>query len=138
MGLPFGGEDINELPLCDKGNEILEEWRGQYSGDKFNGEEYLRRIQSTTKANLMFRLKFLTLFVNNFIESMLMGTNRIKVVRKLVLVEDFSKLNWCISNFKLLQHLTPHILEFMWFQLRIPNYRVKTLSKFLIGCCIFN
>ncbi|CAI9288814.1 unnamed protein product [Lactuca saligna] len=24
MGLPIGGEDINELPLCDKGNEILE------------------------------------------------------------------------------------------------------------------
>lgn len=24
-----------------------------------------------------------------------MGTNQIKVVRKLVLVEDFSKLNWC-------------------------------------------
>ncbi|CAI9282710.1 unnamed protein product [Lactuca saligna] len=82
MGLPFGGEDINELPLCDKGNEILEEWRGQYSGDKFNGEEYLRRIQSTTKDNLMFRLNFLTLFVNNFIESMLMGRNQIKVVRK--------------------------------------------------------
>ncbi|CAI9271372.1 unnamed protein product [Lactuca saligna] len=95
MGLPFGGEDINELPLCDKGNQILEEWRGQYSGDKFNGEEYLRRIQATTKDNLMFRLNFLTLFVNNFIESMLMGTNQIKVVRKLVLVEDFSKLNWC-------------------------------------------
>ena len=43
----------------------------------------------------MFRLKFLTLFVSKFIESMLMGTNQIKVVRKLVLVEDFSKLNWC-------------------------------------------
>ncbi|CAI9303501.1 unnamed protein product [Lactuca saligna] len=28
MGLPIGGEDINELPLCDKGHQILEEWRG--------------------------------------------------------------------------------------------------------------
>ncbi|CAI9262173.1 unnamed protein product [Lactuca saligna] len=95
LGLAIDGEDINELSLCDKGNQILEEWRGQYSCDNFNSEEYLRRIQATTKDSLMFRLIFLTLFVNNFIDSILMGTNQIKVVRKLVLVEDFSKLNWC-------------------------------------------
>ncbi|CAI9285556.1 unnamed protein product [Lactuca saligna] len=63
MGLPISGEDINELPLCDKGNQILEEWRGQYPCDKFNGEEYLRRIQSTSKDNLIFSLIFLNLFV---------------------------------------------------------------------------
>ncbi|CAI9282298.1 unnamed protein product [Lactuca saligna] len=77
MGLPIGGVDINDLPLCDKGNQILEEWRGQYSCDKFNGEECLRRIRATSKDSLMFRLNFLTLFVNNFIESMLMGTNQL-------------------------------------------------------------
>ncbi|CAI9268711.1 unnamed protein product [Lactuca saligna] len=80
MGLSIDGEDINELPLYDKGNQILEEWKGQYTGDKFNVEEYLRRIQATTKDSLMFTLNFLTLFVKNFIESMLMGTNQIKVL----------------------------------------------------------
>ncbi|CAI9299012.1 unnamed protein product [Lactuca saligna] len=28
MGLPTGGEDINELPLCDKGNQILDDENG--------------------------------------------------------------------------------------------------------------
>ncbi|CAI9279308.1 unnamed protein product [Lactuca saligna] len=83
------------LSLCDKENQILEEWKGQYIGDKFNGEEYLRRIQATTEDSLIFRIIFLTLFINNFKESMLMGTNQIKVVRKFVLVDDFSKLNLC-------------------------------------------
>ena len=103
MGLPIGGEDFNVLPLCDNGNQILEEWKGQYTCDKFNGEEYLSRIQTTTEDSLMFRLNFLTLFINNFIESMLMRTNQIKVVRKLVLVDDFSKLNWCKYMLECLQ-----------------------------------
>ncbi|CAI9265282.1 unnamed protein product [Lactuca saligna] len=62
MGLLIGKEDINELPLCDKGNQILEEWRGQYTCDKFNGEEYLRRIQATSKDSLIFRLNFFDSF----------------------------------------------------------------------------
>ena len=95
IGQPIGGEDLNELSLCDKGNQILVEWKGQYIANKFNGKEYLSRIQARIEDSLMFRLNFLTLFVNNFIESMLVGMNQIKVVRKLVLVYDFSKLNQC-------------------------------------------
>ncbi|CAI9286822.1 unnamed protein product [Lactuca saligna] len=52
-------------------------------------------IKNTKQDTLMFRLNFSTLFINTFVESTLSGTNQINVVNKLVLVKDFSKIDWC-------------------------------------------
>lgn len=40
-------------------------------------------------------INFMTLFTNTFIESMLMGTNKVKVVEKFVLVDEFVNIDWC-------------------------------------------
>ena len=63
---------------------------------KYNGKAYVESIsQSNEEANLMFKLNFLTLFINTFIESYPMGTSNVKVVNKLVLLKDFSIIDWC-------------------------------------------
>ncbi|CAI9304484.1 unnamed protein product [Lactuca saligna] len=95
LGLPNTGEDFLSLSSCDKDNEVHQEWKGQYDKKGFNGEEYLKRIKNTKQDNLMFRLNILTLFINTFAESTLSGPNQINVVNKLVLVKEFSKIDWC-------------------------------------------
>ncbi|CAI9290127.1 unnamed protein product [Lactuca saligna] len=68
LGLPNAGEDFLRLSSCDKDNEVLQEWKGQYDKKGFNGEEYLKMIKNTKQDSLMFRLNFLTLFINTFAE----------------------------------------------------------------------
>ncbi|CAI9285193.1 unnamed protein product [Lactuca saligna] len=85
LGLPNEGEDFLSMTSCEKDNQVLQEWKSQYDKKGFNGEEYLKRIKNTKQDNLMFRLNFLTLFINTFVESTLSGTNQINVVNKLVM-----------------------------------------------------
>ncbi|CAI9279521.1 unnamed protein product [Lactuca saligna] len=95
MGLPMEGDDLSRMPYCETENEILEEWKAQYVDKKYHSEAYVKHIRSIEEHNVIFRLNFLILFINTFIESMVGGTNNIKVVEKLVLVKDFSKIDWC-------------------------------------------
>ncbi|CAI9281176.1 unnamed protein product [Lactuca saligna] len=86
MILPMEGDDLSRMPYCETGNEILEEWKAQFVDKKFHGEAYMKHIRSTEEKNMIFRLNFLTIFINTFIESMVGGTNSVKVVEKLVLL----------------------------------------------------
>ncbi|CAI9299670.1 unnamed protein product [Lactuca saligna] len=96
LGSPNVGEDLLSMVSYEKDKEVLKEWKSQYDKKKgFNGEEYLKRIKNTKQDSLMFRLNFMTLFINSFVESTLSGTNQINVVNKLVLVKDLSKIDWC-------------------------------------------
>ena len=95
LGLPNEGGDFLSMTSCEKDNQVLQEWKIQYDKKGFNGEEYLKRIKNTKKDSLMFKLNFLTLFINTFVESTLSHTNQINFVNKLVMVKDFSKIDWC-------------------------------------------
>lgn len=95
MGFEPSGLDFNSLPSCEKTNPILKEWKSQFPDKKYSSEAYLDLIKRTKEDTLMFRLNFLTLFINTFIESMPMGTCQIKVVNKLILLDDYSKIDWC-------------------------------------------
>ncbi|CAI9287653.1 unnamed protein product [Lactuca saligna] len=70
MDLPMEGDDLSRMPYCETGNEILEEWKAQYVDKKFQGEAYVKHIRSTEEDNMIFKLNFLILFINTFIESM--------------------------------------------------------------------
>lgn len=69
--------------------------KGTIFRKKYSNEAYLKKVINTKEDNLMFMLNFLTLFTNTFIKSMLIRTNQVKVVEKLVLVGDFEKIVWC-------------------------------------------
>ncbi|CAI9299485.1 unnamed protein product [Lactuca saligna] len=86
LGLPNEGENFLSMTSCEKDNQVLQEWKSQYDKKGFNGEEYLKRIKNTKEDSPMFRLNFLTLFINTFAESTLSGTNQINVVNKLVML----------------------------------------------------
>ncbi|KAL4555770.1 hypothetical protein LXL04_038398 [Taraxacum kok-saghyz] len=96
IGLSQDGVDMVTLPVCEKDNPILVQWKSQYPGKKYSGKAYVESIsRSNGEADLMFKLNFLTLFINTFIESYPMGTSNVKVVNKLVLLKDFSTIDWC-------------------------------------------
>ncbi|KAL4587449.1 hypothetical protein LXL04_000320 [Taraxacum kok-saghyz] len=96
IGLSQDVVDMVTLPVCEKDNRILVQWKSQYPGKKYSGKAYVESIsRSNGEANLMFKLNFLTLFINTFIESYPMGISNVKVVNKLVLLKDFSTIDWC-------------------------------------------
>ncbi|KAL4555219.1 hypothetical protein LXL04_037830 [Taraxacum kok-saghyz] len=96
IGLSQDGVDMVTLPVCEKDNPILVQWKSQYPGKKYSGKAYVESIsRSNGEADLMFKLNFLTLFINTFIESYPMGISNVKVVNKLVLLKDFSTIDWC-------------------------------------------
>ncbi|KAL4588513.1 hypothetical protein LXL04_001404 [Taraxacum kok-saghyz] len=96
IGLSQDGVDMVTLPVCENDNPILVQWKSQYPGKKYRGKAYVESIsRSNEEADLMFKLNFLTLFINTFIESYPMGTSNVKVVNKLVLLKDFSTIDWC-------------------------------------------
>ncbi|KAI3516481.1 hypothetical protein L1887_15398 [Cichorium endivia] len=92
LGLPIGGLDFFNIPNCEKDNIILQRWKAQYPGRKYSGEAYLKMIKHSEEDDKMFRLNFLTLFINTFIESMLMGTCQVKVLQRLVLIDNYAEL----------------------------------------------
>ncbi|KAL4558117.1 hypothetical protein LXL04_036314 [Taraxacum kok-saghyz] len=96
IGLSQDGVDMVTLPVCENDNPILVQWKSQYPGKKYSGKAYVESIsRANGEADLMFKLNFLTLFINTFIESYPMGTSNVKVVNKLVLLKDFSTIDWC-------------------------------------------
>ncbi|CAI9284666.1 unnamed protein product [Lactuca saligna] len=95
FGLPNKGLDFNTLDECDKNDPLLEAWKGQYrKGNYYNGN-YLKNIKKTNVADELFKLNFLTLFVNTFAETETMGSCRINFIEKLIQCEDVSRINWC-------------------------------------------
>ncbi|CAI9294873.1 unnamed protein product [Lactuca saligna] len=95
FGLSNKGLDFNTLDECDKNDPLLEAWKGQYGkGNYYNGN-YLKNIRKTNIADELFKLNFLTLFINTFAETETMGSCRINFIEKLIQCKDVSRINWC-------------------------------------------
>ncbi|CAI9271995.1 unnamed protein product [Lactuca saligna] len=77
FGLPSEGLDYNQLVECDKTNTVIEAWKSQYPGGKFNNGNYVKRIRQSDVADDMFKLNFLTLFINTFVETEMSGASRV-------------------------------------------------------------
>lgn len=95
MGLPMGGENIKELESCAYNDPVLQQWKAQYPKKLYSAKAYSRLINETEEDDIMFRLNFLILFINTFVESKLMGTCEVKIVEKLIPISDVSCLDWC-------------------------------------------
>lgn len=95
MGIPMEGVNIKELPSRGTDNHVLKEWMAQYPKKLFSSTAYLKKIKESRVDDILFRLNFIILFINTFIESKQMGTCQIKAVEKLVLLEDYSAIDWC-------------------------------------------
>ncbi|KAI3791869.1 hypothetical protein L2E82_05733 [Cichorium intybus] len=95
MGLPMGGENIKELESCAYNDPVLQQWKAQFPKKLYSVKDYYKLIKDTKEDDIMFRLNFLVLFINTFMESKLMGTCEVKVVEKLIPVADVSCIDWC-------------------------------------------
>ncbi|CAI9299895.1 unnamed protein product [Lactuca saligna] len=83
FGLPSEGLDYNQLVECNKTNIVIEAWKSQCPGGKFNNGNYVKRIRQSDVADDMFKLNFLTLFINTFAETEMSEASRINCLEKL-------------------------------------------------------
>ena len=95
FGHPNKGLDFKTLDEFNKNDPFLEAWKGKYrKGNYYNGS-YLKNIRKTSDADKFFKLNFLTLFINTFVETETMGSCRINFIEKLTQCKDVSSINWC-------------------------------------------
>ena len=98
FGLPCDGVALEDLEECPKDDKIVQDWKKQYlEGDeyKYNNENYLDRIRESEVADELFKLNFLTLFINTFCETELMGLRKINFLEKLARCNDIHNIDWC-------------------------------------------
>lgn len=95
LGISKEGLNLNTLPSCDQEDKLLNDWKAQFPSKKYSNTAFLTLIKRSNVDNQLFRLNFLMLFINTFVESKLMGTNNIQALDKLVLIEDYSRIDWC-------------------------------------------
>ena len=99
FGLPSTGLDFNTLTASDPEDPLVVAWKNQYKEGKvykFNDSNYLEKIRDSEDVDDIFKLNFLTLFINTFCETELMGSRKTDFFEKLVFAKDqIEKINWC-------------------------------------------
>ncbi|CAI9271621.1 unnamed protein product [Lactuca saligna] len=78
FGLMNKGLDFKTLDECDKNDPFLEARKGQYGKGNYSNGDYLKNIRKSSVADAMFKLNFLTLVINTFAETKIMGSCTIR------------------------------------------------------------
>ncbi|KAL4574180.1 hypothetical protein LXL04_021006 [Taraxacum kok-saghyz] len=94
FGIPNGGLDIDNIKPVKRANEIFKLWKSQYP-ENIARTKILERIRETNDDGIVFKLNFITLFVNCFCETYTSGFCKKSIVYKIAGVEDISQLDWC-------------------------------------------
>ena len=85
FGLPKGGMDFKSLEEVGRDDPLVISWKNQFLEEnvyKFNNSNYLEKIRDSDAGYDLFKLNFLTLFVNTFCETELMGSCKISFFGK--------------------------------------------------------
>ncbi|CAH1412837.1 unnamed protein product [Lactuca virosa] len=89
------GKSLFDLDMVSEDHQVFDGWMKELEGGKEHATNYKKIIQKSEKVDMNFKLGFIALFVNTFVESIPMGTNNLVPVRALVEVDDISKIDWC-------------------------------------------
>ncbi|CAH1421048.1 unnamed protein product [Lactuca virosa] len=106
FGLPKTGKSLFDLDMVSEDHQVFDGWMKELEGGKANATNYKKIIQKSEQVDMNFKLGFIALFVNTFVESIPMGTNNLVPVRALVEVDDISKIDlfayllYCVKNSK--------------------------------------
>ncbi|CAI9299437.1 unnamed protein product [Lactuca saligna] len=95
FGLPKTGKSLFDLDKVSEDHQVFDGWMKELEDGKANETNYKKIIQKSEQVDMNFKLGFIALFVNTFVESIPMGTNNLVPVRALVEVDDISKIDWC-------------------------------------------
>ena len=99
FGIPSMGMDFNTLTASDSEDPLVVAWKEQYKEGKvykYNDSNYLEKIRDSENGDDIFKMNFLTLFINTFCETELMGSRKIDFLEKLVKAKDeIENINWC-------------------------------------------
>ncbi|KAL4575958.1 hypothetical protein LXL04_012045 [Taraxacum kok-saghyz] len=89
-----GGLDIDNIKPVKRANEFFKLWKSQYP-ENIARTKILEKIRETDDDGIVFKLNFITLFVNCFCETYTSGFYKKNIVYKIAGVEDISQLDWC-------------------------------------------
>ncbi|KAL4574995.1 hypothetical protein LXL04_021835 [Taraxacum kok-saghyz] len=94
FGIPNGGLDIDNIKPVKRANEIFKLWKSQYP-ENIARSKILEKIRETDDDGIVFKLNFITLFVNCFCETYTSVFCKKNIVYKIAGVEEISELDWC-------------------------------------------
>ncbi|CAH1451341.1 unnamed protein product [Lactuca virosa] len=84
FGLPKTRKSLFDLDMVSEDHQVFDGWVKELEGGKANATNYKKIIQKSEQVDMNFKLGFIALFVNTFVESIPMGTNNLVPVRALV------------------------------------------------------
>lgn len=97
FGIPNGSIDIDAInPLRDD-SPLVSSWNSQFKGNGVNvsKDDILEQITETGDYGTLFKLNFITLFVNSICKSYRTGFCMTKIVNKVAANQDFASMDWC-------------------------------------------
>ena len=84
-----------DFHFVDSENETYVTWQSQFTKETMNDTGFKEAILKSKRDDDIFKLNFISFFVNMFAESHSYGTCNIDPVRRVVGVEDISCIDWC-------------------------------------------
>lgn len=95
LGIPLGGKDLNEIPEENENHPLVETFKKQFQGKDISKKSIVEKIKESGDDGIIFKLNFLTLFVNSLCKTYPTGYCITKVVNKFVDFEDIANVDWC-------------------------------------------
>jgi len=95
FGIHSGGVDIDDLPVVGKESPLVSIWYSQFKSDKMTRGDIVDRIKEDGDSGIIFKMNFITLFVNCICKSYPSGFCIPTIVHKMAGNPDVSSMDWC-------------------------------------------
>ncbi|KAL4575467.1 hypothetical protein LXL04_022311 [Taraxacum kok-saghyz] len=95
LGVPDGEHDIETIEALVATDPIVNAWRKQFPSSCITKAQLVAKIKESNNGGSIFKLNFITLFVNFICKSYKTGFCMTNIVNKIGGDIDISTLNWC-------------------------------------------
>ncbi|KAL4564247.1 hypothetical protein LXL04_028304 [Taraxacum kok-saghyz] len=95
LGVPDGEHDIETIEPLVATDPIVNAWRKQFPSSCITKAQLVAKIKESNNGGSIFKLNFITLFVNCICKSYKTGFCMTNIVNKIGGDIDISTLNWC-------------------------------------------